>query len=120
MFRILLSTLMMFAFLAVATTTGQAHQAFEVSDANADPESFLRYATNGEVIAGVDSGDRHSSETSLHCAETVHCGTAILTVDFFLRPVPPALSVLPIVDWSIRADSLEIDPPPPRQKLRLV
>ena len=120
MFRILLSTLMMFAFLAVATTTGQAHQAFEVSDANADPESSLHDAAKGKVIAGIDHGDRHSRETSLHCTETVHCGTAILTVDYFVRPLAPVLSILPIVDWSIRADSLEIDPPPPRQELRLV
>ena len=120
MFRILLSTLMMFAFLAVATTTGQAHQAFEVSDVEADPESSLHNATNGGVIAGIDSGNRHSRETSLHCTETVHCSAAISTADYFVRQLAPALSILPIVDWSIGADSLEIDPPPPRQELRLV
>ena len=120
MFRILLSTLMMFAFLAVATTTGQAHQAFEVSDANADPESSLHDAAKGKVIAGVDQGDRHSGETSLHCTGAVHCGAAILTVDYFVRPLALPLSILPIVDWSTKADSLEIDPPPPRQEMRLV
>ena len=120
MMRILLSTLMMFAFLAVASTTGQAHQAFEVSDANADPESFFHNATNGKVIAGIDQGHRHSGETSLHCTEAVHCSAAILTVDYFVRPLALPLSILPIVDWSTKADCLEIDPPPPRQEMRLV
>ena len=120
MSRTLLSTLIMFAFLAATTAVGQAYQAFEVSVANADPSYFLHNATNGEVTAGTSSGDHHSGETSLHCTGTVQCGVAILAVGYFVRPLALALSTIPNVDWSIRADSLGIDPPPPRPDLQQV